>query len=520
MNLQDKKIEKHLKSLSNLFNTSQYDLLISKCKKIIKEFPEYVVLYNILGSAYQNIGKAGYAKEIFKKGIKMDPNNISIMNNLANTLKQMGEADNAENLYQKIIDKNPNYINAYINYGNLKRDSNNFKAAIELYNKALKLNDKLPIIYYSLSLAYQGIGDFNLAIDFANKTLAIEPKFTQADMMISQITKYTEKNKHFDQMKIKEDKLVLNENQSVNLSFALAKAYEDMNRIEESFNYLEKGNKIKRKNLQFNIDQEIKLFTSIKENFKKINFSEFKEKHNLKKNIIFILGMPRSGTTLVEQIISSHPHVFGSGELPYLSKIIKDELMENNELSTKKIENLMKDKLLVNNLREQYYTYLEKFNANEDYLTDKAPLNFRWIGLIKILFPNAKIIHCSRNSKDNCLSLYKNLFEGGLNFSYDQKELGTYYNLYSDLMNFWKNLSTNLFFEAAYENIVNNQEVESKKIIEFCGLVWDPKCLSFYKNKSPIKTMSTAQARQPIYKSSVKSYEKFESFLKTLNTII
>jgi len=321
-------------------------------------------------------------------------------------------------------------------------------------------------------------------------------------------------------MKIKEDKLVLNENQSVNLSFALAKAYEDMNRIEESFNYLEKGNKIKRKNLQFNIDQEIKLFTSIKENFKKINFSEFKEKHNLKKNIIFILGMPRSGTTLVEQIISSHPHVFGSGELPYLSKIIKDELMENNELSNKKIENLMKDKHLVNNLREQYYTYLEKFNANEDYLTDKAPLNFRWIGLIKILFPNAKIIHCSRNSKDNCLSLYKNLFEGGLNFSYDQKELGTYYNLYSDLMNFWKNLSTNLFFEAAYENIVNNQEVESKKIIEFCGLVWDPKCLSFYKNKSPIKTMSTAQARQPIYKSSVKSYEKFESFLKTLNTII
>ena len=119
-------------------------------------------------------------------------------------------------------------------------------------------------------------------------------------------------------------------------SFALAKAYEDMNRIEESFNYLEKGNKIKRKNLQFNIDQEIKLFTSIKENFKKIDFSEFKEKHNLKKNIIFILGMPRSGTTLVEQIISSHPNVFGSGELPYLSKIIKDELMENNELSTKK----------------------------------------------------------------------------------------------------------------------------------------------------------------------------------------
>ena len=124
MTLSDKKIENHLRALTNLFNASQYDLLILKCKKIIKEFPEYVILYNILGSAYQNIGELGYAKEIFNKGIKMDPNNISIMNNLANTYKQIGEVSAAENLYQKIIKKKPKYINAYINYGNLKKDAN------------------------------------------------------------------------------------------------------------------------------------------------------------------------------------------------------------------------------------------------------------------------------------------------------------------------------------------------------------------------------------------------------------
>ncbi len=520
MTLSDKKIENHLRALTNLFNASQYDLLILKCKKIIKEFPEYVILYNILGSAYQNIGELGYAKEIFNKGIKMDPNNISIMNNLANTYKQIGEVSAAENLYQKIIEKKPKYINAYINYGNLKKDANNYKEAIELYNKALSLNNRMPVVYYSISLAYQGIGDFSSAIEYANKTLSIEPKFTQADLLISQITKYKENNSHFMDMKTKIDKLDLNENQSVNLNFALAKAYEDINKIEISFKHLKRGNDTRHKNLNYNIEDDIKLFKSIKKNFEEINFDNFNEKNTLDKNIIFILGMPRSGTTLIEQIISSHSDVFGSGELPYLSRIIKNELMEDNELSTKKIKNLINDKLLITNLREKYYSYLEKFNANEGYLTDKAPLNFRWIGLIKILFPNAKIIHCSRNSKDNCLSLYKNLFEGGLNFSYDQKELGTYYNLYSDLMGFWKNFSPNLFYDAVYENIVNNQEEESKKLIGFCGLTWDPECLNFHQNKSPIKTMSTAQARQPIYKNSMKSYEKFSNFLITLNKII
>ena len=145
---------------------------------------------------------------------------------------------------------------------------------------------------------------------------------------------------------------------------------------------------------------------------------------------------------------------------------------------------------------EKYFNYLNRFNSSEKFITDKAPLNFRWIGFIKILFPNAKVIHCSRNPKDNCLSLYKNIFEGGLNFSYDQKDLGTFYNLYSDLVNFWNTKLPGFIFEAKYEKIINNQEAESKKIIKFCGLEWESQCLMFHKNKNPIKTMSTAQARR------------------------
>ena len=140
--------------------------------------------------------------------------------------------------------------------------------------------------------------------------------------------------------------------------------------------------------------------------------------------------------------------------------------------------------LEIQKLKGDYYDYLKRFNARETFITDKAPLNFRWIGLIKILFPNSKIIHCSRSPKDNCLSLYKNFFEGGLNFSYDQKELGTYYNLYSDLIKFWNEKFPGSIYEAKYEQIIVNQENEIKKIIDFCDLPWEDSCLSFYKNKT------------------------------------
>ena len=231
--------------------------------------------------------------------------------------------------------------------------------------------------------------------------------------------------------------------------------------------------------------------------------------------------MPRSGTTLVEQIISSHSKVFGAGELPYLSKILSKNFFNKSELSKEKVRNILtENNEEIDRISNEYLDYIDKFNTKENNITDKAPLNFRWIGFIKVLFPNSKIIHCTRNPKDNCLSLFKNIFEGGLNFSYDQKTLGTFYNLYSDLMIFWNQKFSSFIHEANYEKILSNQLEESKKIIEFCGLDWEEECLNFHENKAPIKTMSTAQARKPLYKSSLNSYEKFSPYLETLNETI
>ena len=513
-------VENDIKILLNLFNSGKFDLVINKTKKLIKKYPQYLILYNILGSAYQNNGNLGLAKEIFIEGHKMDPNNIAIMNNLANVYKNTGKIELSENLFKRIIDQNPNYINAYINYGNLKRDNNEFELAIKSYKKALKIDEKNPVALYSLALAYQGLGEFNLAIEFAKKTLLNDPKFTQADMLISQSQKYEIGNEHYENMNLKIDSLELNENQKTNLLFAIAKAEEDMNLIEKSSKNLIIANANRRKSLNFNIDDEVNFFNQIKKRFKNPNIIKNYNENIGEKKMIFILGMPRSGTSLVEQIITSHSNVFGAGELPQLSRIVNSKLLTDKDFSEKKINNLYENSFFTNELRIEYFSYLKRFNTTKNFITDKAPLNFRWIGIIKILFPDSIIIHCSRNPKDNCFSIFKNFFEGGMDFGYDQNELVTYYKIYLDLMNFWNDKYPDSIFEAKYERIIDDTEKQTKKIIKFCNLNWEENCLKFYENKNPIKTLSTAQARKPIYKSSKNTFKKFAPFMDTLNKLI
>jgi len=504
----------------NLFTAANYDLVIVHCKKNIKKFPEYLIFYNLLGSAYMNISKFNLAREIFSKALKMDQNNITIMNNLANSEKNLFNYKAAEQLFCKIIDKKNDYINAYVNYGNLKRDLNQFDQSSQLYEKALKINPEHPVVLYSLAMNYQSLGHFKLSIEYAARASAADPRFTRADLLISKSKKYQPNDDHLSDMLNKLNNLKLDDTQKYYLYFAIAKAYEDINDIKNCYNNLNIANNLKKKSSNFNIQNQIKLFSDIKKTFSKVDLINFTNKIVDGKKIIFILGMPRSGTTLVEQIVSSHSKVYGSGELPYLSQIVEEEFMENSELSLNKFLSTLDTLSYDNNVHNKYFSYIKNYQIDQEFITDKAPLNFRWIGLIKIFFPSAKIIHCFREPKDNCLSLYKNLFEGNLNFCYNEKDLAAYYNLYSDLMNFWKELFPQGFLDVQYESLIKDENSQIKRIINYCNLDWEDQCLTFEKNKNPIKTVSLSQARKPIYNSSIKSYQKFEPYLKDLFSLV
>lgn len=223
------------------------------------------------------------------------------------------------------------------------------------------------------------------------------------------------------------------------------------------------------------------------------------------------MGMPRSGTSLVEKIVSSHSKVSGMGELNILSNIVLNNIIKDNEIDKNKI-----DEFMSNNLREKYMLYLESFKIKNEYVTDKSLINFWFIGFIKQFFPNSKIIHCSRNSKDNCLSIYKNLFDTHEGWFYKQEDLANYYNVYEDLMKFWNKKYVGEIYNIQYENLIKDSTKEIKKIINFCDLEWENDCLDFHNSSTAIKTLSVNQANKPIYNNSVNSFENYQEKLKVL----
>jgi len=509
-------IEKKIPILLNSFNSRHFDDVILKTESLIKKFPEYVILYNLLGSSYQNIGKYEKAKNVFVLGLKYDQNNIALKNNLAMSYKNLLQYNEAEELYSQIIMDYPEYFNSYVNLGNLKRDANKFDEAIKLYEKASSIKPNEPIILYLLSLANQGLGNFKLAIEYGIKALELNPKLTQIDHLIAQSSKYENKNDHYKSMLDKLKNLDLNNDEKINIYFAISKAEEDLNEFNSSFEYLKKGNDLKKKIIHYNVKEDKELFDKIIKVFKNVNFNNINPSKNDK--IIFILGLPRSGTSLVEQMITSHSQVYGGGELPILPNIIKNNVIINGKIDVSKALDTIESPFQLERMSKKYLKYLDYFNYKEKFVTDKAPLNFRWIGFIKLIFPGAKIIHCQREPKNNCLSLYKNFFEGGLDFTYSEQDIVDYHRSYTKLMAFWNSKKNNNILNIKYEDLINNNENKIREIVNYCDLNWEKSCLSFHKNKAPIKTMSTAQARRPIYKSSLNIFEKYKKYLKIIDT--
>ena len=513
--------KKEIKKIMNYFNAGKYDVVITKSKILLKKNPEFMVLYNIIGISLQKINRYEEAKNIFLQGLKINSNSLDLILNLANIYKAEKKYNLAEEFYQKILKINPTYILALLNYGNLKNDLNQSEEALELYERALKVDNNNYSIHFNKAFMLQSTGKFEDAIFHSKKCLELNSNCTPADILLSKMLDYKENDWHLQSMLTKINNQDIAIENLYDLHFAIGNVYEKIGELTLSINHVHKANEIKRKNLKFNINDEIKLINSIKNTFNNLDLNTLQiDNDHPNKNIIFILGMPRSGTTLVEQIISTHPNVYGAGELFILAQIIKDNFFNNINHSNQLNIDLIKNTNF-NEWQKKYHVHLANFKSNEQYLTDKNPLNFLWIGFIKIVFPNAKIIHCHRGPEETCLSIYKNNFPGkDLGWTYNQNELGTYYNLYKNLMKFWHKLLPNYIYDIKYEDLINNQEVQTKSLIEACGLKWNDNCLNFHQNKKPIKTLSVSQARQKIYKTSLKLSENYKLELKELFSLL
>ena len=389
------------------------------------------------------------------------------------------------------------------------------KLAIFYLKRGEKINNKNFEILFNLGLSKQRIGNTKQALDYFNKVIDLNPLKVEAHRLYAMSCSYDKSNiKHLQTMsQIYTDKEHLLKNkQKSQLCFAIGKAYEDLRDFDKAFDFFVKANNYRRKEISYSSEIIKKQFESIKNISIKLKNLPLKHDYNTDKQIIFIVGMPRSGTTLLEQIISSHSKIISLGEPLHFPKSIKKFYPES---ATDLFEESFED-LKIKNVKNfiEHINDLYKFKIDTNIaVTDKLPFNFIFIGLINFFIPNAKIIHITRSPQDTCLSVYKNYFQGEhIGFAYDQKEIANYYNHYLNLMKFWRENQFN-FYEIKYENLVTDLENEVKKIFNFINIDFEEKCLHFYKNTNSVSSLSTSQVRKKNYTSSINSWKNYEKYL-------
>ena len=501
--------------LHNIKN-KEFKTVINKCEKLVSSKVENTIIYNLYGLAYQNLGL--YEKSIpkFEKSIELQKNNYFALNNLAISLKAIEEYNLSEMAYKKCLKIKPDYSAAIINYANLKELLNQFEDSIKLYLSLFKFKSEVAeeYVFSKLSTIYLNMGNILKAKEYALKIKEKNPKSTIVYELLGEVLDFKKNKKYILEMENLLKNQNLNDTEKLNLIFPLGKAHDSLKNFKLAFEYFSLGNKIKKNKINYNAENIQILSKSIKSFFQNIDLYKI-DKLKSEKKIIFICGMPRSGTTLIEQIISSHKEILATGEENYLSSYISKNFLKNFSLQENKIINQIHSK--ENYFQDYVLDRLNKNRVNKKIFTDKSVQNFLWIGFIKIFFPNSKIIFTDRNPKDVCLSIYKINFKNGfMNFAYDQKDISSFYNIYYDLYKFWKKIFNREIYTVKYENLINNSHDEIKKIINYCELDWDPNCLNHTKNSSGIKTASTIQARKPIYKSSKNLYINYSDYLKEM----
>ena len=501
-----------INAVIELYSKGLIQEALDTVETLTKDYPNEAFLYNISGVCFRAIDRLDDAVSSFTKALAIQPDYTEVYNNLGITLKELGQLDDAVNIYMKALSINPDYAEAHNSFGVTLDELGQLDDAIKSYKKALTLKPDYAEAHNNLGITLREVGQIDDAIKSFEKAIVCKPDYAIAHRNLSALKRYTANDVQIAQMQALLSSGKLSQLERMHLCFALAKVNEDLGKQDELFKVLLEGNSLRKEQLSYSHDKSEDLFSVVRKLF---NSPPVIEKSAYKASTIrpvFIVGMPRSGTTLVEQIIASHHAVHGAGELNTLNNFFIP-IVKNR--STHDINGLSEETLL--SIRQRYLDSLSCFNVPEKVITDKMPLNFRWIGFILTAFPEAKIVHLKRDAMATCWSIYKNYFRGtGIGWAYNIEDLAGFYNLYRDLMVFWNQLYPDKIYDICYEDLTTNQEEETRKLLEYCELEWDKNCLYFHKNKRAVKTTSSLQVRQKMYQGSSEAWKKHKAYLQPL----
>jgi tetratricopeptide (TPR) repeat protein len=474
-------------SLINLAHTtwtiSGAKVAMPIAKGAVSVAPDQYEAYAVLGDLQdEERAPDGAALGIYRSAARLSPHAADAHFNLGRAFQSLGRSAQAVQAYRGAIALSPGHHEAWFNKGAAENYAGRLEQAAKDYSVAVTLAPRIPLYYRHL--------------------LDLRP--VEPGEPIPRILE-----------RLAEDSRSLSSAERMDLHFVLGDAYDKRGDPERSFGHFLEGNRLKRDQIEYDEAQTLSAFRYIEKTFTK----EFVKRHagsgNPTSVPVFIIGMPRSGTSLIEQILASHPQVFGGGERDDFSLLATRERAYPALLSTLTRESLPR-------LGTDYIDSLRSAAPPSAIrITDKMPGNFRFAGLIHLALPNARIIHCRRDPMDTCLSGFSKLFSGQQPYSYNLTELGHYYRAYESLMDHWHSvLPAGAILDVQYEDVVDDLEGQARRIVDACGLDWDPACLSFHRTERSVGTASAAQVRRPIYSNSIGRWKKFGSLLEPLRVAL
>ena len=487
-------------------------------RKAITLRPNYVEAYGNLAKLLVQHDREDEALRTLGEALKINPKDPKILVQVARTQLSKGNIVQAEQAAHLGLKEDALNADGHVVLGQIMLETDRFPEALAAFERALELKPELAEANNMYGVCLKSVGRLEDARKAFQKALEFNPQNYGTYASLAELEKFTPDHPQLKAMEaIIAEAEDPNKERYMGLHFALGKAYDDLGEYQKAISHFNTGATLKRAKLHYNEGEAFQFFDSIKSVFTKELFANRPFKGNPTDVPVFIIGMPRSGSTLVEQVLSSHPDVFGAGEIKEFSR----------QLSAlrSRFPGLPKFPAIASKMNHAQYQivadgYLSataRLSGNAKRVTDKLLSNYYFLGMLHLMFPNAKFIHTKRNPVDTCLSAYTKLFKDDMPHSYDFGELGRYYRRYEDLMKHWDEvLPPGTVKTVVYEDVVGDLEKMAREIVAFTGLPWNDACLSFHESSRPVKTASVVQIRKKVYSSSVERWRNYGDALQPL----
>lgn len=511
--------------------------------------PRDVSSHSNIALAYMRTGRSAEARRHLEQALALKPDAVEALVNLAQLHRQANDNLAAEPLYRKAIAARPTMIEAHTGLAAALEKLGRPAEAIAAAEEAIRLQPKSPEAHRTLGRLYDILGQFDAAVAAHRRAIELAPAdprghadlgntygaFGKREAAISAYRKALELapgNAVYERLigRFEADAGTLAEKmarfdapattneQKLHLGFAIGKALEQAGDYPAAFRYLDAANRLRRAGFSYDKADSEAAFAELEATFTPELFAA-RSGHGIPDATpIFVLGMPRSGTTLVEQILASHPDIAGAGELVVLRDLVIGATAKRPIHYPELLADLSDADL--NRFGADYIRRLRAFAPDARHITDKMPGNFMLIGFIALALPNARIVHCVRDPADTGVSIWRNYFSTHLGYAYDLGEIGHYHRLYQSLMAHWHRVLPGRIYDISYEALVGDQEGETRRLLDHCGLAFDPRCLDFHHTERPVHTASAAQVRSPISRSSIGIADRYGDLLSPLHAAL